>query len=310
MQIRKINASFVSSTQETEKKQGAAGFAEEFDSSLARISGNNALTDFKNLSKKNITHEKKSLVNLGSLSSNQPTVSHLSINHPEYRQHCWDIIHSELNKEKPFTRIPNGTEIYIDPESKEIIWDTPNLNRAGIRQTNSMNSSPRTRVTQKVEPLNFTMNDKPGHFSDITGRYSSSENQRLKRNEKLLIDQSVSLAAAKYHLPKELINGVIKAESDFQVRAISPKGAQGLMQLMPATAKELGVKNPFDIMENIEGGAKYLKKMLEIFNGNLIQALAAYNAGPQAVKNHQGRIPFQETKNYVKRVLSFLGYFK
>lgn len=310
MQVKKINTSVVSSSPATEKKQNHAGFAEEFDSSLTRISRNRIMSESKSLTPKGILSEKSNLVSLGTISSSQPTVSHLSIRHPEYGQNCWEIIHSDLNRDKPFTKIHSGTEIYLDPESKEIIWGKSNPQRAEKRDTQPANFLAKANVAGNMQPHTLSNNDNSAHFSAITGRYQFSENQRFKSNEKELIDQSVCRAAAKYNLPKELIEGVIKAESDFQVRARSPKGAQGLMQLMPATAREMGVKNPFDIMENIEGGAKYLKKMLEIFGGNLIQALAAYNAGPQAVKNSKGRIPFQETRAYVQRVLSFLDNLK
>jgi hypothetical protein len=120
-----------------------------------------------------------------------------------------------------------------------------------------------------------------------------------------IIAQNVQKAAAKYSLPPALINAVIRAESNFKAKAVSSAGAQGLMQLMPATAKELGVKNSFDIAQNIDGGAKYLRKMLDRFGGNVRTALAAYNAGPGTVIKYNGRVPYAETRQYVKRVLRF-----
>ena len=123
--------------------------------------------------------------------------------------------------------------------------------------------------------------------------------------DRQIIAQNVEKAAAKYKLSPKLINAVIRAESNFKVRAISSAGAQGLMQLMPATAKELGVENPFDIEQNIDGGAKYLRKMLDRFGGNLRKALAAYNAGPGTVIKYNGRVPYPETRQYVSRVLQF-----
>jgi soluble lytic murein transglycosylase-like protein len=120
------------------------------------------------------------------------------------------------------------------------------------------------------------------------------------------IETSILKAAQKYNLPVNLIKSVIRAESNFQVKAVSHAGAQGLMQLMPATAQELGVKNPFNIAENIDGGSRYLRKMLDSFGGDLKLALAAYNAGPEAVIKYGGKVPpFRETQQYVNRVLRF-----
>jgi soluble lytic murein transglycosylase-like protein len=118
---------------------------------------------------------------------------------------------------------------------------------------------------------------------------------------------SISKAAQKYHLPKRLLQAVVRAESDFQVRAVSSAGAQGLMQLMPATAKELGVQDPFDIDQNIDGGAKYLRSMLDQFGGDLRLALSAYNAGPGNVIKYNGQVPFAETRAYIDRVMRFSG---
>jgi len=123
--------------------------------------------------------------------------------------------------------------------------------------------------------------------------------------EPQIIEQKVRKAAEKYNLPPELINAVIRAESNFEVQAVSSAGAKGLMQLMPATARELGVKNPFDIEQNIDGGARYLRKMLDRFGGSLRKALAAYNAGPGTVSKYGGRVPYPETRQYVQRVLRF-----
>jgi soluble lytic murein transglycosylase-like protein len=121
------------------------------------------------------------------------------------------------------------------------------------------------------------------------------------------VEKSIQQAAAKYNLSPELIRSVIRAESNFQVDAVSPAGAKGLMQLMPETAKELGVTNPFDIHQNIDGGARYLRQMLDRFGGDLKRALAAYNAGPGAVEQHNGEVPYAETRQYVKRVMRSVG---
>ena len=132
-----------------------------------------------------------------------------------------------------------------------------------------------------------------------------TESQPVALTDKQIIERTVQKAAAKYNLPPELITAVIRAESNFNVSAVSTAGAQGLMQLMPATARELGVKNSFDIEQNIDGGAKYLRKMLDRFGGSVRKALAAYNAGPGTVIKYNGRVPYPETRQYVRRVLRF-----
>ena len=120
-----------------------------------------------------------------------------------------------------------------------------------------------------------------------------------------VIENCIEKASAKYNIPVALIRAVIKAESGFQARAVSPAGAQGLMQLMPATARELGVVDPFDIDQNIDGGTQYLSQMLSRFNGDLKTALAAYNAGPGAVERCGGRVPYRETRLYIRRVMQY-----
>jgi soluble lytic murein transglycosylase-like protein len=123
------------------------------------------------------------------------------------------------------------------------------------------------------------------------------------KGSKVDLSEVVDAASGRYRLDPDLVNSVIKAESGFNVRAVSPKGARGLMQLMPQTASELGVQNAFDPKANVDGGTRYLRELLERYNFDLIKALAAYNAGPQRVEQYGGVPPYYETRAYVARIV-------
>jgi soluble lytic murein transglycosylase-like protein len=120
-------------------------------------------------------------------------------------------------------------------------------------------------------------------------------------------EEFIRAAAEKHGLDEKLIIRVIAAESNFNPKAVSRKQALGLMQLLPQTAAQYSVANVFDPAQNIEGGAHYLKDLLEKYRGNLALALAAYNAGPDTVERYNGIPPFAETQNYVKRIISDLA---
>jgi soluble lytic murein transglycosylase-like protein len=117
----------------------------------------------------------------------------------------------------------------------------------------------------------------------------------------------VQAAARQYGVDTKLALAVATAESDLSPRAVSPAGAMGVMQLMPETARSLGVRNVFDPRENIDGGVRYLKQMLDTFGGDVVKAVAAYNAGPDAVRSYGGVPPYPETQAYVSKVLSLCG---
>jgi soluble lytic murein transglycosylase len=123
-------------------------------------------------------------------------------------------------------------------------------------------------------------------------------------------DPLIQQAAGRHGLDHHLVMAVIKVESDFVPSAVSSKGAQGLMQLMPGTARDLGVRNAFDPTENMDGGVRHLRSLLEFFKGNLQYALAAYNAGRDAVLQHRGIPPYPETQQYVKMVLHYYDRFQ
>jgi hypothetical protein len=119
--------------------------------------------------------------------------------------------------------------------------------------------------------------------------------------------REVKEAAERHGVPEALIKAVIRVESGFNPQAVSRKGARGLMQLMPGTASMLGVRDSFDPRQNIDGGVRHLRGLIERFGSDLALALAAYNAGEQAVVNHRGIPPYAETRDYVAKVLNFYG---
>ncbi len=118
-------------------------------------------------------------------------------------------------------------------------------------------------------------------------------------------DQIILKIAQKYDVDPKLIHSIIKAESNYDSQAVSPKGAVGLMQLMPDTAKEYGVRDRYDPFENIEGGVKFLKDLFQNYDQKDELVLAAYNAGPEAVKKHNGIPPYPETVQYIQKVKSY-----
>jgi soluble lytic murein transglycosylase-like protein len=176
--------------------------------------------------------------------------------------------------------------------------DMANKNYAKIANLN-------TNISEKKTGANNLTVQKAEASASNTALESNYQKQPSGPSEPRILEKSITKAAAKYSLPPELIKAVIRAESNFDAKAVSIAGAQGLMQLMPATAEELGVKDPFDIDQNVDGGSRYLREMLDRFNGDVKLALAAYNAGPGTVEKYDGDVPYRETQNYVKRVMRF-----
>jgi soluble lytic murein transglycosylase-like protein len=159
------------------------------------------------------------------------------------------------------------------------------------------------------EPSDFSSaGENAGSFIDIVPQVTVDISK--KQNEKIIIIKPKSFRriaftkSRKYEIEPSLIYALIKVESNWDARALSRAGAKGLMQLMPSTAKEMDVKNPFDPEENIEGGIRYLRYLLDRFNGDVTLALAAYNAGPNKVRKFKGVPPIKETQRYVNRILS------
>lgn len=136
----------------------------------------------------------------------------------------------------------------------------------------------------------------------FTVLYSSSLETQVKTQVQKKYDGIIKEIAKEYDLEPALIHSIILIESDYDPRAVSNKGAMGLMQLMPATAEHYGVKNPFDPRENIMGGTKYLKDMCKLYYNSTDHVLAAYNAGQTAIKKYGGIPPYPETINYIEKV--------
>ncbi len=131
-----------------------------------------------------------------------------------------------------------------------------------------------------------------------------------KRPSENAYDKIILEAAKRHDVHPALIKAIIKAESSYNPRAVSKKGARGLMQLMPATARAMGVKNSFDPRHNIHGGTKYFKRMLDEFDGNIRLALAAYNAGIQKVRRYGSIPPYKATRAYIRKVISYYREYR
>ncbi|MBN2061943.1 MAG: lytic transglycosylase domain-containing protein [Deltaproteobacteria bacterium] len=152
------------------------------------------------------------------------------------------------------------------------------------------------------------------HFTNINNdiRYKLFIRTYAKKPEKYIADYGymIDQASERFNIDPNLVKAVIKAESDFDKGALSSKGAQGLMQLMPKTADEMEVDDPFNPEENIFGGTRYLSILLERFNNDKNLALAAYNAGPEKVAEYNGIPPYNETRNFVRKVLDYYEEYR
>ena len=155
------------------------------------------------------------------------------------------------------------------------------------------------------------------HFTNTPT--SSTQNYKLFLRERPKInprysskkyDDIIADASQQYGVAIPLLKAIIKAESDFDPRAVSKKGAKGLMQIMPENFKPLGIKDPFDPSQNIHAGARYFKQMYDRFKGKLALSLAAYNAGPTAVERYNTVPPYEETEEYVEKVLRYYYNYK
>lgn len=162
---------------------------------------------------------------------------------------------------------------------------------------NARNAAAEVTTYVISRPRGRTMATDPNYTALARGyRVSSKE-----------IDQAIDAAASKHNVDANLVRAIIKQESNFNPTAVSHAGAMGLMQLMPGTARALGVTNPFDPQQNVDAGVRHLKKLLNDYNGDVALSLAAYNAGEGAVARNNGVPPYPETQDYVKRITERAG---
>jgi hypothetical protein len=161
------------------------------------------------------------------------------------------------------------------------------------------------RLSMEDGTVHFTNAPTDPRYQRVTGFSSGTEAGwlRLPGGDPSWYTTEIRGAADRYGVPARLVSAIIRVESSFNPRAVSSKGARGLMQLMPETASVLGVRNTFDPYENIDGGVRHLRGLIDRFGNNLTLALAAYNAGERAVTAYRGIPPYPETRDYVTRIL-------
>jgi len=216
------------------------------------------------------------------------------------------VLTREMEKINPATQVEGTKAVQKTQKAK----NTPAPEEATIKINEPKQSTENPQTTENAEGKNYLPGEEAlpqsinGTIKPVMPEAEEIEvpEKDTKREPLSSTEEIIELAAEKYNVDANLVKAVAIAESNMNQDDISDAGAIGVMQLMPETAASLGV-NPYDEQENIEGGAKYLREMLDTFNGNVRQAVAAYNAGPNAVKKYGGIPPYSETQHYVGRVM-------
>ena len=226
------------------------------------------------------------LLNSGGQAASMKRASQLNsyINRTQQKNSIDSIYPPSSNNVQSFEKVLSNTTV---ANFGSLLLNKNSLDVNGkIYNNESLSNLSMSQALQNLEPENET--------SSINSTYAS----------KSQLISMINQVAQKHGVDEKLVQALIKQESGFNPNAKSKVGAIGLMQLMPSTAKAMGVKNPYNATQNVEGGVKYLKSMLNKYNGNIILALAAYNAGPGAVDKYSGVPPYKETENYVKNILA------
>ena len=170
------------------------------------------------------------------------------------------------------------------------------VNETAPDTSSSSNSGRRVLASASSEPS--VSSESAAESKSFEGAVSAENGQAKSESVHSIIDE----AASRHQIDPELVRAIVQVESNFNPYAVSPKGARGLMQLIPATARRFGVRNSFDPRSNLDGGLRYLKHLLGMFDGDLRLSLAAYNAGEEAVSRSRGIPPYRETQNYVRKI--------
>ncbi len=228
----------------------------------------------------------QSLLNSGGQAASMKRASQLNsyINRTQQKNSIDSIYPPSSNNVQSFEKVLSNTTA---ANFGSLLLNKNSLDVNGkIYNNESLSNLSMSQALQNLEPENET--------ASINSTYAS----------KSQLISMINQVAQKHGVDEKLVQALIKQESGFNPNAKSKVGAIGLMQLMPSTAKAMGVKNPYNAAQNVEGGVKYLKSMLNKYNGNIILALAAYNAGPGAVDKYSGVPPYKETENYVKNILA------
>jgi Transglycosylase SLT domain len=197
--------------------------------------------------------------------------------------------------------VGNVTRLYVNTEGSSFV-DVPTA------QVDHFEASPELPASAQGPPVSAaaaaaTKLNTPSFGSNASTGHGVPPAASLPKAPVANLNEFVKDASGRYQLDPDLVDSVIKAESGFNAHAVSPKGARGLMQLMPGTATQLGVPNAFDPRANVDGGTKYLRELMERYNFDIVKALAAYNAGPQRVERFGGVPPYYETRAYVARIV-------